>query len=59
MKKPDDGGDLRRDAKAMRAFELKIDDFEKAGVQVVVVDSYDDIDEILGKLVGGVGRRSS
>ncbi|MGQ0434365.1 MAG: SIR2 family protein [Microthrixaceae bacterium] len=51
MKKPDDSGDLRRDAKAMRAFELKIDDFEKAGVQVVVVDSYDDIDEILGKLV--------
>jgi hypothetical protein len=36
MKKPDDSGDPDRDAKAMRAFEMKIDDFEKAGVHVVV-----------------------
>lgn len=51
MKEPDDRGDLDGNAKAMRAFQLKIDDLQKAGVHVVVVASYDDVDQILGKLV--------
>ena len=51
MKSPDPTGDSDVDAKTRAAFDLKIADLENVGVHVVVVDSYDAIDEILSKLV--------
>jgi hypothetical protein len=51
MKGPDDAKTPALTEERRRLFQMRVSELQRVGVDVVVVDRYDDINEILGKLV--------
>ena len=51
LKRPEDAGDPVARARDLKLFDLKAGELQRVGVKVVLVDTYGEITEILGRLV--------